>query len=105
MHHRNRHSPSHRQHGRRYLRAALTAFVVGTGVAAGGAARAQDIDRDEAADAIYAEAKRLYEAGNYMRACPKFRAVHKIDPGVGSALYLGDCLEKEGKLASAMDAF
>jgi len=68
-------------------------------------AYAQVDDPDQAADAIYKRGKELYAAERYAEACPKFAAVHKIDPGVGSALYLGDCYEKEGKMASAREAF
>jgi hypothetical protein len=54
-----------------------------------------------AAEALFAEGRRLANAGNYTDACPKFEASQKLDPGLGTLLNLADCYEKIGKTASA----
>ena len=58
-----------------------------------------------AAEALFQLGEREMKAGNYDLACPKFEASAKLDPGVGTLLYLGDCQEKQGKLASAWATF
>lgn len=69
------------------------------------AARAQSAADKAAAEALFDDAKRLVAAGKYADACPKFVESQKLDPGIGTLLYLGDCYEKNGQLASAWAAF
>jgi len=57
------------------------------------------------ADALFAEAKSLRDAGNYPEACPKFAASRALANGVGVTLYLADCYEKVGKTQSAWSEF
>jgi len=54
-----------------------------------------------AADALFAEGRKLMESGSYAAACEKLRASQRIDPAVGTALSLADCFEKSGRTASA----
>jgi len=69
-------------------------------------ASAQESGADKAAaEALYQMGKRFMEEGKYADACPKLEASHKLDPGVGTLLLLGDCQEKLGKLASAWASF
>jgi serine/threonine-protein kinase len=58
-----------------------------------------------AAVALFQEAKKLVAAGDFEHACPKFAEAQKLLPTPGTALSLGDCYEKGGKLASAWGAF
>lgn len=53
------------------------------------------------AESLYEEGRTLFQAGRFPDACPKFEESQKLDPGVGTLLYLGSCYEKVGKLASA----
>lgn len=54
-----------------------------------------------AAQALFDEAKSLAQSGKFADACPKFAASQKIDPGIGTLLYLADCYEKAGQTATA----
>jgi hypothetical protein len=58
-----------------------------------------------AAQALFEEAQRAVTAGDYEQACPKFKASYQLDPAGGTLLNLADCLEKQGRTASAWSAF
>jgi hypothetical protein len=69
------------------------------------AARAGGPADQAAAVALFQEARKLVDGGDFERACPKFAEAQKLLPTPGTALSLGDCYEKGGKLASAWGAF
>ncbi len=58
-------------------------------------------DDTAAADALFASAKELADAGDFEKACPKFEASLEASRTLGTLLNLADCLEKQGRLASA----
>jgi hypothetical protein len=64
-----------------------------------------DASTEARADALFAEGKRLRNAGRYREACSKFAQCQGLSPGVGVALSLGDCYEKIGRTASAWQEF
>lgn len=68
-------------------------------------AAAQEGGEKAAAEALFQLGEREMKTGNYDLACPKLEASAKLDLGVGTLLYLGDCQEKQGKLASAWATF
>jgi hypothetical protein len=58
-----------------------------------------------AAQAAFDLGRKLVLAGNFADACPKFEESEKLDPGLGTMLFLADCYEKTGKTASAWGQF
>jgi tetratricopeptide (TPR) repeat protein len=83
---------------------ALLALV--SSLAAPGMAHAQaDAQQKAAAEALFDEGKQLLSQGQFESACKRFEQSQEIDPGVGTLLYLGDCYERSGKVASAWAIF
>jgi hypothetical protein len=58
-----------------------------------------------AAEALFDEGKELLQRGKFEQACERFEQSQAIEVGIGTSLYLGDCYEKSGRLASAWAAF
>ena len=58
-----------------------------------------------AAEVLFDQAKLLLGQGKNEEACRKFEASQKLDPGIGTALFLADCYEKIGRSASAWAMF
>lgn len=69
------------------------------------AARAQSTTKQGAAQALFDEARALFERGSYDVACDKFRASNELDPKGGTLLNLAICREKQGWIASAWTAY
>lgn len=82
---------------------ACALFVFAGALSFGHAGLAQD--EKIAAEAMFNEARNLMEDGRFAEACPKLAESQRLDPAVGTLLYLGECYEKEGKVASAWAAF
>jgi hypothetical protein len=58
-----------------------------------------------AAQAAFDDAKKLMAKGDFANACPKLAASYKLDPQPGTEFNLADCLEHQGKTASAWSHF
>jgi tetratricopeptide (TPR) repeat protein len=56
---------------------------------------------DPAADALFQSGKALMAEGKVTEACEKFEESYKVDPLLGALLNLANCLEKDGRVASA----
>lgn len=69
------------------------------------AAHAQNPDNKVAAEALFDEARKLMNEGKPAQACAKFEQSQRLDPGIGTLLYLADCYEKAGRFASAWATF
>jgi hypothetical protein len=57
------------------------------------------------AEALFDEGVKLMKAGSFQDACPKLENSQRVDPAVGTLLYLGECYEKLGRAASAWATF
>lgn len=58
-----------------------------------------------AAESLFTDARRLMQAGDYERACPKLEASRRLEPALGTTLNLADCYDKLGRTASAWAEF
>jgi serine/threonine-protein kinase len=87
------------------MRCALTLTVVAVALASPSVARAQAGGDVARADALFNAAKALLEGGQYADACAKFAESNRLVPGLGITLYLADCYERIGRLASAWSEF
>lgn len=70
-------------------------------IGAAAPARAQSAD----AETLFQQGRALVKQGKLAAGCDKLAASARIDPSVGTLLNVGDCREREGKLASAWAAF
>ena len=68
-------------------------------------AYAQSAQEKADAEALFNAARAALAAGNLAEACPKFAESQKKDPAIGTSLYLAECYEKSGKIASAWAEF
>jgi hypothetical protein len=57
------------------------------------------------AQALFEQALSMMEKGQAAEACPKLEESQRLDPGVGTLLYLADCYESVGRTASAWATF
>lgn len=58
-----------------------------------------------AAEALFDEGVKLLRAGDYAQACKKLEGSQRVDPGIGTLLFLGECYKKSGRTASAWATF
>ncbi len=68
-------------------------------------ASAQQSGRKVEAEALFDRAKGLTAQGDYAHACPLFIESLRLDPGLGTMLWLADCYENNGQTASAWAEF
>jgi hypothetical protein len=84
---------------------ACALFVAGHAVAQDTVPPPVTPDKKAVAEALFSRAKALDEAGKYAEACPLFAESQRIDPGLGTMLWLADCYESNGQTASAWAQF
>lgn len=58
-----------------------------------------------AAEALFQDARRLMEANRMSAACPKLEESQRLDPAVGTLMYLALCYERTDRNASAWSTY
>lgn len=81
----------------RFPTAALSALLLLASAALTTEARADAA----VADQLFKRAKELLKEGKVTEACERFRESYETDPALGALLNLADCLERDGRVASA----
>jgi hypothetical protein len=66
---------------------------------------AQSADDAARAQVLFEQGNRAMDAHDYATACAKFEATQSMVRGIGVTLRLADCLEKQGRIASAWAQF
>ncbi|MEO8902148.1 MAG: hypothetical protein ABI488_09735 [Polyangiaceae bacterium] len=82
----------------------LVACLVGS-LLAGRAHAEASASQKAAAESQFDDALKAMKSGHFADACPKLEESERIDPGIGTLLYLGECYEKTGRTASAWATF
>jgi serine/threonine-protein kinase len=62
-------------------------------------------DNKAAAQVLFERGRELVERNRFAEACPQFAESQRLDPGIGTLLWLADCYENVGQMASAWMAF
>ncbi len=75
-------------------------LLVAALVAVSSGALAQGRDATTA-EVLFDEGREAVRAGDYPRACAKFRESNRLDPAPGTVLNLADCEERLGRVATA----
>jgi hypothetical protein len=70
-----------------------------------GSSAVENPDSKAEAQALFDEGRSLVEHRQFAEACPKFAESERLDPGIGTELWLADCYENNGQVASAWASF
>ncbi len=87
---------------RKYLTSTLLCAAL---LGVSGLSAAQGASDKAAAEALFDEGVSLLKKGKYLEASQRLESSQRIDPGVGTLLYLGEAYEKLGRTASAWATF
>jgi hypothetical protein len=83
----------------------ITAWAVASAATLAAGQSSAGAEEQAAAEALFQQALRLMREEKFAEACPKLVDSNRIEPAVGTLLYLGECYEKSGQTASAWATF
>ena len=87
-------------------RLSFLSIVVLSGLLPATEARADhEAEGTAAAQVLFEEGRAAVKQGDFADACPKFAESQRLDPGIGTLLWLGDCYENLGHTATAWATF
>jgi hypothetical protein len=86
-------------------RLALVLLVLAIGLSVARQSFGQSATDNATAEILFNEALVLLESGKPAEACRKLEESQRLDPGVGTLLYLADCYQQMGRTASAWATF
>jgi hypothetical protein len=81
------------------------ALALGVGPVAASAHAQAETGRKVAAEALFDGGMERMREGKYAEACPKLEQSQSIEPGIGVTMYLAECYERTGRIASAWALF
>lgn len=87
----------------RLLRGALAAALAATALTTN--AVAQTASDKAAAEGLFDQGRSAMQEGDFGKACGLLERSQHIDPAIGTLLYLAECYEKSGRIASAWATF
>jgi hypothetical protein len=87
------------------LKTAFFAIALGLGSQAPFAHAEGDANSRALAVQLFDEAEALFAKGQVAQACPKYAESYRLDPQLGVLIYLAECYEKGGQLASAWGSY
>src|SRR5215510_1078383 len=82
----------------------MRSLAIATVLTAARAAAAEPADTSEAS-ASFQRGRDLAKLGRFDEACVEFENSYQLDPALGTAVNLADCLERQGKLSRAWELF
>jgi hypothetical protein len=91
-------------HPRCLILATMRGLAIAIVVAVTGTAGAEPIDTSEAGR-IFQEGRDLVRLGRFDEACELFARSYSLEPALGTAVNLADCLERQGQLRRAWALF
>jgi hypothetical protein len=68
-------------------------------------AQAQSPEERAVAETLFQQGRELVESGHFADACPKLAESQRLDPAIGTMLWLADCYASNGQTASAWAGF
>jgi len=90
---------------RQVVRAALALSGVAVGLCAPRAHAESDAASRALAVQLFDQAEALFAQQRTAEACPKYAESFRLDPQLGALIYLAECYEKNGQLASAWGSY
>ncbi|HET7545367.1 MAG TPA: hypothetical protein VFK05_36120 [Polyangiaceae bacterium] len=83
----------------------LALLVIAAVLSASPARAESDANARALAVQLFDQAEALVQKQQFSEACPKYAESFRLDPQLGALIYLAECYEKNGQLASAWGSF